>query len=1237
MAQANAPLLLLDPISLWAPQQEDWLPQPPDPLEQSGSAAETLLALEPPRARGPLPWLSAGASGGLVLAASPLGGMTSDPLRLLLRRRYSDGLSLVSGGDRTPVPRLPGAAGMGVRDTTAPLLLSSSPASGATGVTTGSNILFTFNEAIVRGSGSIEIRSGSVTGSLFERFDAASSTRLSLSGSSLSIDPSKTLSANTRYFVILPAGSIRDAAGNAFAGTSSTSFWTVDTRAPVVSSFSPVDGSSGVSVSSNIVLSFNEAIQRGSGLIRIRRGSSTGTVVETIDAATSTRLSISGSLLTLDPLTTLAGGTRYFITFAAGTIRDLAGNAYAGTSSHDFTTAPADTVAPVVSSTAPLDGAAGIAVDSNLVFTFNEAIQRGSGTLQLRRDSASGTLVESFDAATSSALTIAGSSLTINPTADLATDSRYVLVIPSGAIRDLAGNAYAGTSSYDFTTPDTQAPTLTSLSPVEGATNVSPGSNIVLLFNEAIKPGSGLIELRSGSASGTLVESFAANSSSGLSWSGSQLTINPSNDLALDQTYVVVLPAGSVLDQAGNAFAGLASSSFTTGAVFDAAANPLYAQQWHLRNSGQSGGLAGVDVRAEQAWAQSTSAGLVLGSRATIAIVDDGLQWAHPDLQANYLAAASYDYNFNDADPSPGNTDAHGTSCAGVAAAVGDNTLGVSGIAPKARLSGIRLIAAGATDSQEGQALNHALQLNDIYSNSWGPADSGRGLDAIGPAAKAALANGFSNGRGGKGALYFWAGGNGRGNFDNSNYDGYANSKYVIAVGAIADSGKPASYSEQGANLLVSAPSSGGSSGIVTTDLMGSSGYGGLSDANYTNQFGGTSSATPLAAGVAALILDANPELSGRDVMHILVQSARKVDASAAGWVANGAGRLFNHDYGFGMVDAGAAVSLARTWTSVAPLAPVSTAAETVNLAIPDVGGGSLVRTLNIQDNLRIEAVEVLFNASHTWRGDLEVKLTSPSGSTSFLALQRNDSNDNYSSWQFSSRQHWDELSQGTWTLTVTDRVATDVGTLHNWGLTITGTAAPAPAPGLAPTASVEKAVESLAPTSSISKQTDKAAEGGAPLAAFSPSWAAIDPQLANRNPGLHAYLASLSEAISQGRASLDGVSWTVATYDDDPTDKGTGKADPLTGLPLRPRIPSGLEPAASAAGHGPVRQFELAAAPVDRAPWLAALQAALGESVAFYYPNLPLQQTSRSVVPGFGDGGPETAPLWAVGADPLA
>ena len=121
-------------------------------------------------------------------------------------------------------------------------------------------------------------------------------------------------------------------------GTYSFSAYTVDTTAPTVSTFSPTDGATSVAVASNVVLTFSEAIARGTGSIVLRSGSATGTVVETFDAATSTRLSLSGSTLTIDPTSNLSGNTQYFVTFASGSIKDLAGNNYAGTTTYDFRT-----------------------------------------------------------------------------------------------------------------------------------------------------------------------------------------------------------------------------------------------------------------------------------------------------------------------------------------------------------------------------------------------------------------------------------------------------------------------------------------------------------------------------------------------------------------------------------------------------------------------------------------------------------------------------------------------------------------------------------------------------------------------------------------------------------------------------------------------------------------------------------------------------------------------------------
>ena len=121
--------------------------------------------------------------------------------------------------------------------------------------------------------------------------------------------------------------------------TVALSYTSADTTAPTVSTFSPADNSTGAVVGSNIVVTFSEAVQRGAGLIEIRQGTAGGTVVASYDAATSGNLAISGSTLTINPTSDLASGTQYFVTFASGSIRDLAGNSYAGTTVYDFTTA----------------------------------------------------------------------------------------------------------------------------------------------------------------------------------------------------------------------------------------------------------------------------------------------------------------------------------------------------------------------------------------------------------------------------------------------------------------------------------------------------------------------------------------------------------------------------------------------------------------------------------------------------------------------------------------------------------------------------------------------------------------------------------------------------------------------------------------------------------------------------------------------------------------------------------
>lgn len=463
--------------------------------------------------------------------------------------------------------------------------------------------------------------------------------------------------------------------------------------------------------------------------------------------------------------------------------------------------------------------------------------------------------------------------------------------------------------------------------------------------------------------------------------------------------------------------------------------DPLYADQWHLDNTGQSGGTAGEDVNIVPVWNSN-----IMGTGVVIGIVDDGLQYTHPDLSPNYVSSASYDFNGGDSDPSPNiGSDFHGTAAAGVAAARDNTTCGV-GSAFRAGVSGLRLIAGPSTDADEASALTYMYGTNDIFSNSWGPFDDGARLEGPGALTQAALQDGVTNGRGGLGNIYTWAAGNGLQSFDNVNYDGYANSRFTIAVGAVDHDGVQSFYSEPGAAMLVTAPSNGNVSGITTTDLLGANGY---STGDCTSTFGGTSSATPLVSGIIALMLEANPNLSWRDVQHILVETSEQNDSGDGDWTTNGAGYLINHKYGFGRIDAQAAVNAASSWTNVAPATGADSGVISVNQPIPDTNPTPVpvVSNFVVSEDIALEHVEVIFNATHTYRGDLEIILTSPAGTESILAEEHGDSSNNYNDWQFMTVRNWGESSQGTWSLKVTDKYPfADEGTFNSWQLVLHGT-----------------------------------------------------------------------------------------------------------------------------------------------------------------------------------------------------
>lgn len=437
--------------------------------------------------------------------------------------------------------------------------------------------------------------------------------------------------------------------------------------------------------------------------------------------------------------------------------------------------------------------------------------------------------------------------------------------------------------------------------------------------------------------------------------------------------------------------------------------DPLFSNQWHLHNTQ----VAGADANILGAWAMGYT-----GQGVTVGVIDSGImQTAHPDLAANLVPLASI--------TSGEFVGAHATNVAGVVGAVGDNAIGVAGAAYNA---GLGTMSFGAA-SKNATAFSHRNDLISIKNNSWGPPDNGR-LGFWTNVEANAIRNAINNGRGGLGVVFVWAGGNG-GAGDRVDYDNYASSRYTIAVGAINDLDRHAAYSERGSSLLISAHSSdNGRRHIWTTDRTG----------NYTSGFGGTSSASPLTAGVVALMLEANPQLTWRDVQHVLVESARKVDPASPMWELNGAGYDINDNFGFGAVDATAAVTLAETWTPVNEEISATTGAIQVGVTLPDNNPAGHSVTVSKSDRVRIEHVELVLNASTPHVGDLRVRITSPEGTESLLAVPRNDPTSNYTNFVFTSVRHWGELSDGDWTVRIADERPGNTATWQSFELRVFGT-----------------------------------------------------------------------------------------------------------------------------------------------------------------------------------------------------
>ncbi|MDP6229469.1 MAG: Ig-like domain-containing protein, partial [Candidatus Marinimicrobia bacterium] len=269
------------------------------------------------------------------------------------------------------------------------------------------------------------------------------------------------------------------------------------------------------------------------------------------------KVSISSNVVTINPAGTFASSTAYNIQVPATAFDDAAGNSYAGiTNATTLNFTSADVVAPTVSSLSPADGATGVATTANLVITFDEAVDAESGNITLYKSD--DTQIQAFDV-TSDISGSGGTAITINPTSDLAEQTSYYVHIDATAFDDASSNTYAGISdatTWNFTSADETNPTVSSLSPADGAEGVATTANLVITFDEAVDVESGNITIKLDSDDST-VEAIDVTSGQVTGTGTTTITIDPTAALAEQTSYYVQIAATAFDDAAGNSYAGI--------------------------------------------------------------------------------------------------------------------------------------------------------------------------------------------------------------------------------------------------------------------------------------------------------------------------------------------------------------------------------------------------------------------------------------------------------------------------------------------------------------------------------------------------------------------------------------------------------------------------------------------------------------------------------------------------------
>lgn len=488
--------------------------------------------------------------------------------------------------------------------------------------------------------------------------------------------------------------------------------------------------------------------------------------------------------------------------------------------------------------------------------------------------------------------------------------------------------------------------------------------------------------------------------------------------------------------------------------------DPLFSKQWHLAKIGN----------IQRIWDEFSGEGVHVG------VYDDGIQYQHPDLNANYDPSRHVRFDGKTYDGAPldiGNP-GHGTAVAGligaeldgqgaVGVAWGSSLTSVNIFNPFSPLSVNKLVPTGFY-----AAIAQSTKF-DVVNHSWGadypdfePSQNVNTAGSFAAETNARWAAAAADGRGGLGTVIVKSAGN---DDSNANGDGLDGSRFTVSVAAVRADGFASSYSSYGANILIAAPAGDsileGGPGIVTTDLLGTDGYNWRddlgADTDHTDRFGGTSAAAPIVTGVVSLMLDAAPGLGWRDVHTILATSATHTGSSIGrppgpyedqAWFFNGAdtwnggGLHFSENYGYGVVNAYNAVRMAEAWHLFTPTAQSSAnelirSTGRVQAGVELADFGTTTFAFEVTSAMQVESASLTLSLTHEAFNDTRIFLVSPEGSEVMLKDSGYESPvfgnpaESGLTWTFGIEAFRGESPTGTWTLRVEDTLPDFGGRLH--------------------------------------------------------------------------------------------------------------------------------------------------------------------------------------------------------------